>query len=350
MALRIGIIGASGYTGAELMRMAALHPEIEITYVTANQYADTKVTSLYPHLTGLVDLTFEAYDLESAGKSADAFFLALPHGKAMEVAPELLAAGYGYKVVDLSADFRLSDASIYEAWYKTGHTNPELIGKAVYGLPELFEENIKGADFVSNPGCYPTGALLALAPLLKAKIVKTSGIIVDSLSGVSGAGRDAKPGTHFCKVEGSLTAYKVGGVHQHTPEMEQYMSQLAGEEMTISFTPHLMPVSRGILTTAYADINGKTSLGELLERYRSFYAGKPFVHILPEGQYPETKNVAGSNYCHIGLALDERTGKLIVVSAIDNLVKGASGQAIQNMNILMGLDQQTGLRHVGLVP
>jgi N-acetyl-gamma-glutamyl-phosphate reductase len=330
------------------MRIAALHPEIEITYMTANKYAGTKVTSLYPHLTGLVDLTFEAYGLQSAGKSADAFFLALPHGKAMEVAPELLAAGY--KVVDLSGDFRLADAAVYEAWYKTAHTNPELIGQAVYGLPELFEESIEGADFISNPGCYPTGALLALAPLLKAKAVKTSGIIVDSLSGVSGAGRDAKPGTHFCKVEGSLTAYKVGGVHQHTPEMEQYMSQLAGEKMTISFTPHLMPVSRGILTTAYADVNGKTSLGELHELYSSFYAGKPFVHILPEGRYPETKNVAGSNYCHIGLAHDERTGKAIVVSAIDNLVKGGSGQAIQNMNILIGLDQQTGLKHVGLMP
>jgi len=348
MSVRVGIIGASGYTGAELMRMALPHPQIEITYVTANQYKDTKVTGLYPHLTGMTELVFEAYDLEAAGKKADVFFLALPHGKAMEVAPELLAAGF--KVIDLSGDFRLSEASVYEAWYKTKHTNPELIGEAVYGLPELFEEKIEGAKFVSNPGCYPTGALLALAPLLKEKMVKTSGVIIDSLSGASGAGRDPKPGTHFCRVEGSLTAYKVGGVHQHTPEIEQYLTEIAGAPMTVSFTPHLMPVSRGILTTTYADAGGPVTLDALLELYNSFYRDKPFVHILPKGQYPETKNVAGSNYCHIGLAHDERTGKVIVISAIDNLVKGASGQAIQNMNILMGLEQDMGLRHVGLMP
>jgi len=348
MSLSVGIIGASGYTGAELIRLAAGHPEMKIEYVTANQYRGTRVSELYPHLAGICDLSYDAYSLEAASGKADVFFLALPHGKAMEVAPELVDAGH--KVIDLSGDFRLSDPGVYEAWYKTEHTNPEFIGKAVYGLPELYEDKIKSASFISNPGCYPTGALLALAPLFKEKLINIDGVIVNSLSGVSGAGRDPKPDTHFCKVEGSLTAYKVGGVHQHTPEIEQYLSDVADEAVKISFTPHLMPISRGILTTAYADAATSVDLDGLVELYGSFYADKPFVVVLPKGQYPQTKNVAGSNYCHIGLALDERTGKIIVISAIDNLVKGASGQAIQNMNLLMGLPQDTGLKLPGLTP
>lgn len=348
MTLKIGIIGASGYTGAELIRLSMLHPEMSIEYITANQYRSTAVRDLYPQLTGITDAVYEAYDLDTASGKADLFFLALPHGKAMEVAPELLEAGH--KVIDLSGDFRLSDVAVYESWYKTKHTNPELTGKAVYGLPELYEDKIKEADFISNPGCYPTSALLALAPLLKEKLVKTGGIIVDSLSGVSGAGRDPKPNTHFCTVDESLTAYKVGGVHQHTPEIEQYLSDVSGEEITISFTPHLMPISRGILTTAYADAINYVSLDELMDIYTSFYEDKPFVVVLPKGQFPQTKSVMGSNYCQIGLAVDERTGKIIVISAIDNLVKGASGQAVQNMNIMMGLPQDTGLKIAGLMP
>ncbi|MBE0447811.1 MAG: N-acetyl-gamma-glutamyl-phosphate reductase [Actinobacteria bacterium] len=348
MPLKVGIIGASGYTGAELIRLAAGHPEIEIGYVTANQYQGARVDELYPHLTGISDLVYDAYDLEVAGSKADVFFLALPHGKAMEVAPGLLDAGH--KVIDLSGDFRLDDAGVYEAWYKREHTNPELIGRAVYGLPELYEEEIKSANFISNPGCYPTGVLLALAPLISEKLISTDGIVINSLSGASGAGRDPKPGTHFCKIDGSLTAYKVGGVHQHTPEIEQYMSDIAGKAITVSFTPHLMPVSRGILTTAYADMADFVDLDRLIALYKSFYKDKPFVLILPSGQYPQTKNVAGSNYCHIGIALDVRTGKVIIISAIDNLVKGASGQAIQNMNLMVGLPQDMGLRHAGLMP
>lgn len=348
MTIKAGIIGASGYTGAELMRLAGMHPEITIEYVTANQYQGAKVKELYPHLTGISDATYEAYDLKAASSKADIFFLTLPHGKAMEVAPELLDAGY--KVVDLSGDFRLSDAAIYETWYKTKHTNPELINNAVYGLPELYEDKIKSASFVSNPGCYPTGAILALAPALSGGLVEKEGIVVNSLSGVSGAGRDPKPGTHFCKVDESLTAYKVGGVHQHIPEIEQYLSDMAGGKITLSFTPHLMPVNRGILTTAYADVAGSINLDELIDHYETFYENKPFVHMLPKGQYPETKSVLGSNYCQIGLALDERTGKVIIISAIDNLVKGASGQAIQNLNIMLGLPQDMGLRHAGLMP
>lgn len=348
MALNVGIIGASGYTGSELIRLLAGHPEVKVTYVTANQYQGTKVTELYPHLTVITDAVYEAYDLKTALGKADIFFLALPHGKAMEVGPELVDAGG--KVVDLSGDFRLAGKDIYEAWYKTEHTRPDFIGKAVYGLPEIYEEKIKNAGFISNPGCYPTGALLALAPLLSEKLIITDSIIVDSLSGVSGAGRDPKPATHFCMVDESLTAYKVGGVHQHTPEIEQYLSDMAGEAVTISFTPHLMPVSRGILTTAYAAAAVPVRLNDLIGLYEAFYRDKPFVHIVPKGHYPQTKSVMGSNYCHIGLALDERTGRIIVISAIDNLVKGASGQAIQNMNIMMGLPQDMGLKSAGLMP
>ena len=348
MSLKVGVIGASGYTGAELIRLAAGHPEIKIEYVTANQYRGVEVSELYPHLTGTSDLVYDAYDLEVASNKADIFFLALPHGKAMEVAPELLSAGH--KVIDLSGDFRLDDAQVYKAWYKKEHTNPELIEEAIYGLTELYEEKIKGARFISNPGCYPTGAILALAPLLSEGLINTEGIVVNSLSGVSGAGRDPKPDTHFCKVEGSLTAYKVGGVHQHTPEIEQYLSDIAGRAIRVSFTPHLMPVSRGILTTAYADAVGIAGVEELLDLYTSFYANKPFVSILRKGRYPQTKSVVGSNYCQIGLALDERIGKIVVVSAIDNLIKGASGQAIQNMNVMMGLPQDMGLKRAGLMP
>ncbi|MDI6717335.1 MAG: N-acetyl-gamma-glutamyl-phosphate reductase [Actinomycetota bacterium] len=348
MALKVGIIGASGYTGSELIRLAAGHPEISIEYVTANQYKGMAVSDLYPHLTGVYDGKYESFDLDTAIAKADVFFLALPHGKAMEVAPDILEAGC--KVIDLSGDFRLSDPTVYEVWYKKEHTRPDLIEKAVYGLPEIYEEKIKKASFVSNPGCYPTGAILALAPLLSEGLIDTEGIVINSLSGVSGAGREPKPETHFCKVEGSLTAYKVGGIHQHTPEIEQYLSDIASKPIVISFTPHLMPISRGILTTAYTDAVGSTSLDELLDLYKLYYKGKTFVHILPRGQYPQTKNVAGSNYCHIGLAFDERTNKIIVISAIDNLVKGASGQAIQNLNIMMGFPQDMGLKHAGLMP
>ncbi|PIW23241.1 MAG: N-acetyl-gamma-glutamyl-phosphate reductase [Candidatus Aquicultor secundus] len=348
MAVKVGIIGASGYTGAELIRLAAVHPEMSIEYITANRYQGTAVRDLYPQFTGISDAVYEAYNLDTASGKADLFFLALPHGKAMEVAPELLNAGH--KVIDLSGDFRLSDVAVYESWYKTRHTNPELIGKAVYGLPELYEEKIKKADFISNPGCYPTSALLALAPLLSEKLAKTGGIIVDSLSGVSGTGRDPKPGTHFCAVDESLTAYKVGGVHQHTPEIEQYLSDISGEAITVSFTPHLMPISRGILTTAYAEAATTVNLDELIDLYKSFYKDKPFVAVLPKGQYPQTKSVMGSNCCQIGLAHDERTNRIIAISAIDNLVKGASGQAVQNMNIMLGLPQDMGLRYAGLMP
>ncbi len=348
MAVKVGIIGASGYTGAELIRLAAAHPEVEITYVTANQYQGVRVDELYPHLIGISDAVFEAYDFKTAVSKADLFFLALPHGRGMEVASLLLDADH--QVIDLSGDFRLSDAATYEAWYKTEHTSPELIVRAAYGLPELFEEKIRESTFISNPGCYPTGAILALAPLLAKKLVKTENIIIDSLSGVSGAGREPKPGTHFCKVDGNLTAYKVGGVHQHTPEIEQYLSEVAGEKLVVSFTPHLVPVSRGILTTAYANSMGKVDLDKVIEAYNEFYKDKPFVHVLSKSKYPETKNVLGSNFCHIGLAYDDRMDRVIAISAIDNLVKGASGQAIQNMNIMLGLPQDMGLRGVGLAP
>ncbi|MBI4734375.1 MAG: N-acetyl-gamma-glutamyl-phosphate reductase, partial [Rubrobacteridae bacterium] len=305
MALRVGIIGGSGYTGAELMRLASGHPEMKVGYVTANLYADTRVDVLYPNLTGIIDGDFKPYSLEEA-KDNDVLFLALPHGKAMETAPELIEAGC--KVIDLSADYRLDDADTYEAWYKKPHANPELLDNAVYGLPELYADKIKGATFVSNPGCYVTGAILAMAPLLMSKTIDTDGIVINSLSGVSGAGRDAKPETHFCKVDENLTAYKVGGAHQHIPEIEQYLSDVAGEEITLSFTPHLMPINRGILTTAYADLATSADESDLIDLFADFYEGKPFVKVLSKGQMPQTKSVLGSNYCHVGLAVDGRTG------------------------------------------
>ncbi|HEY3374190.1 MAG TPA: N-acetyl-gamma-glutamyl-phosphate reductase [Candidatus Aquicultor sp.] len=348
MTIRVGIIGASGYTGAELIRLAVAHPEMEITYVTANQYQGTRVDELYTNFYGITDLVYEPYEFTTAIKKAELFFLALPHGKAMKPAAQFQSSDH--KVIDLSADYRLHDASAYRTWYTMEHTNPELLGRAAYGLPEIYENKIKESTFVANPGCYPTSAILAIAPLLAKHKARMSGIIIDSLSGVSGAGRDAKPETHFCKVDESLTAYKAGGKHQHTPEIEQYLSDIAGEKIIISFTPHLVPISRGILTTAYVDAIGDTNLDELLELYNEFYKNKPFVNVLPKGQLPQTKSILGSNYCQIGLVYDERTNKITAFSAIDNLVKGASGQAIQNMNLMMGLPQDMGLKQPGLMP
>lgn len=345
--IKIAIIGASGFTGEELVRLLVNHAEAEIVCVTSETYAGRAIGDVYPNLTGANVPNFVNAS-SAAVNGVDVAFVALPHGESMAAVPGLLKTGL--KVIDLSGDFRLSSAEDYAAWYKKAHLAPELLNKAVYGLPELFGDKIKGASLISNPGCYPTSVLLGAAPLLAGGIAYAKDIIIDSLSGVSGAGRAATAETHYCSADESVSTYKAGGIHQHIPEMERYLSEIAGEEAMISFTPHLAPFSRGIYSTIYADLAKDISADDLTAVYEKYYESSYFVKVLPAGKYPNLKAVCGSNFCHIGVTADERCGRAIIVSAIDNLVKGASGQAIQNMNILFGLPEETGLKQVGLWP
>ena len=336
---RIAVVGASGYTGAELLRLLARHPEAELVCVTSRQYAGQPVAEIFPSLQGILDLSFDDVDPAGVAGRADLVFTAVPHQTAMNMIPELLAAGS--RVVDLSADFRLRDVSVYEAWYQA-HTASDLLDEVVYGLPELFRDQVPAARLVANPGCYPTSVALALTPLLEAKKIDPATIIVDSKSGTSGAGRAAKLDTLFCEVNEGFKAYGLPR-HRHTPEIEQTLSHVSGATVTVSFTPHLLPVNRGILSTCYASLSGACTLEELHALYLDRYADETFVRILAPGQLPNISQVSGSNFCDIGLAVDDRTGRVIVVAVIDNLVKGAAGQALQNMNLMLGLPEQTGL-------
>ena len=343
--LKVGIVGVSGYGGGELARLLAAHPDVELTYVTSSTYTGKPLRAALPGITTSLELSCETFDAAVCADRCDFVFLAGEAGLAMQVVPMLLEAGK--KIVDLSADFRLEDPRVYQEWYKAEHTAPHLLEDAVYGLPEINRIAIETARLVANPGCHVTAAVLALAPLLDAKMVDTSSLIVDSLSGVSGAGR-SKFGLdyHFAEINESIRPYGVGGVHRHTPEIEQTLSQIAGEPILISFTPHLVPITRGILATTYANLTpqgGDGGAADLYELYQDFYLGAWFVEISEPGSFPATKHVTGTNYCHIGLAVDERTNRVVVISAIDNLVKGAAGQAIQNMNLMCGFDETAGL-------
>jgi len=347
LTIRVGIIGATGYTGAELVRILSRHPEVELVALTTKSYAGKPYWEVYPHLYKYNRMTGEEMDLPYLLKACDAIFIALPHGHAMPVALE--AAGSGVKVIDLGADFRLADYRVYEQWYKVEHVARELLPEAVYGLPELHREKIKDAWLVANPGCYPTCAILALAPLLEKKLIDPGTVIIDSKSGVSGAGRGLSLGSHFSEVNENFKAYNVAA-HRHTPEIEQELGKILGEEIRVSFTPHLLPVTRGILSTVYARLNNPVEQDELLELYNDFYREEPFVRVMPRGMLPQIKWVAGTNHCDLGLVTDPRTGRVIIVSAIDNVVKGASGQAVQNMNLLFGLPEDTALAGPGLYP
>lgn len=344
--LRVGIIGASGYTGVELSRLLCNHPQVELTIATSRQYAGKELSAVYPSLKGRVDIRCVDPAIDDLAGQADLFFTAVPHQTAMAVVPGLLEAGK--KVVDLSADFRIHDHQVYEQWYQP-HSAKEYLTEAVYGLPELHRQQITAARLVANPGCYPTSVTLGLAPLLRNKLIQPETIIIDAKSGTSGAGRGAQVGTLYCEVTDGFRAYKVGE-HRHTPEIEQELSALAGSKLTVSFTPHLVPMSRGILSTMYAALDPAVTAKEIQDAYDSFYAHEPFVRVLAQGQYPATQYVRGSNYCDIGFKVDPRTGRIIVLSVIDNLVKGAAGQAVQNMNLVSGFAEDTGLLSVPLFP
>jgi N-acetyl-gamma-glutamyl-phosphate reductase len=345
--LKVAIVGASGYTGVELLRILYCHPEAAVTCVTSEQSAGKRISDVFPALRGRCDLVLENLEPVRVAEQAEFIFTALPHKAAMEVVPTFLRLGK--RVVDLSADYRLQDAQEYEKWYEP-HMSPGLLKKAVYGLPELKRARIAGADLVANPGCYPTSVILGLAPLLKKKLIDPATIIADSKSGVSGAGRSAKVDNLFCEVNDGFKAYGVGGIHRHIPEIEQELSHLAGKKVVISFTPHLVPMDRGILSTIYAVPAESATTADLLTVYNDFYKGEPFVRVHPEGSFPSTAFVRGSNFCDIGLTVDQRTGRVIVISAIDNLVKGASGQAVQNMNIMCGYPENMGLEVLPLFP
>jgi N-acetyl-gamma-glutamyl-phosphate reductase len=344
--LKVAIVGASGYTGLELLRILHCHPEVAVTCVTSEQSAGKRISDVFPQLMGRYDQMLENLEPVRVADNADFIFTALPHKAEMEVVPTFLKLGK--RVVDLSADYRLHDPKEYAAWYEP-HMNPEMLAKAVYGLPEVRRAKIRGAKLVANPGCYPTSVILGLAPLLKGGLIDPATVIADSKSGVSGAGRGAKVESLYCEVNEGLKAYGIAS-HRHTPEIEQEQSLLAGQKMIISFTPHLAPMDRGILSTIYARLTGAVDTAGLLRLYAEHYHGEPFVRILPEGSFPSTSFVRGANFCDIGLVADSRTGRVVVVSAIDNLVKGAAGQAVQNMNIMCGFPEAMGLEGLPIFP
>jgi N-acetyl-gamma-glutamyl-phosphate reductase len=337
--IRVGIVGASGFTGAELLRLCAGHPELEVVVATGDTQAGTRAADLYPSLAAAYrDLVFTAYDPAHLA-DLDLVFLGLPHGASQALVPELV--GTVPHLVDLAADFRLDDPALYPRWYGAAHTAPALLDAFVYGLPELYRAEILDAAHVATPGCYPTAAALALAPLVRAGVVRTDGIIVDAASGVSGAGRPPKATTAFCAVDEDFTAYGLLD-HRHTPEMEQVLGA------SVLFTPHLAPMSRGILATCYARPTASTSTDALLDLQREAYADEPFV-VVTDGS-PSTKATLGSNCAHVTARYDERTGTVLALAAIDNITKGASGAAVQCANLLLGLPEAMGLPTVGVYP
>lgn len=347
MSVKVGIMGATGYTGAELVRILSRHEDVEIVALGTQSYGGQPIWEVYPHLYKYNRLICEEYSAGALPDEAEVLFVALPHGHAMPIAIECMRRGK--KMIDLGADFRLADYLEYQQWYGVEHTARELLPEAVYGLPEIRRERIKDAKLVANPGCYPTSIILALAPLLKNGLIDTGSVIADSKSGVSGAGRGLALGAHFSEVNENFKAYSVA-MHRHTPEIEQELSQLAEGKLTMSFTPHLLPITRGILSTVYAKLTTAFNDAYLLSLYQEYYRNEFFVRIMPEGVLPQTKWTTGSNHCDIGLTVDQRTGRVIVISAIDNLVKGAAGQAVQNMNIICGLPENRALTGPGLYP
>jgi N-acetyl-gamma-glutamyl-phosphate reductase len=347
--ISVGIVGASGFTGAELLRICARHPDLSVQFATGDTQAGSAVADLYPSLAAHYrHLRFAAYD-PAAVDGLDVVFLALPHGASQALVPDL--RGRVKHVVDLAADFRLKEPALYPAWYGEEHHAPELLAQFAYGLPELFRPTLVGAPAIAVPGCYPTSASLALAPLLRTGSAHPTGIIVDAASGVSGAGRAPKPNTAFCAVDEDFTAYGLLS-HRHTPEIEQALSTAAdgtpAQPVQVLFTPHLAPMNRGILATCYSRPTGSTSTDELLDVYRDFYAGEQFVVVDPRS--PSTKATLGSNAAHLTVRYDGRTGWIVSIAAIDNLNKGASGQAVQCANVALGLDEASGLESIGVYP
>lgn len=340
----VGIIGATGYTGSELTRILTQHEKINLKMITSKSFAGKKISDIHPYLEGICDMELSKISLDKVS-DLDLVFLALPHGVSMKYVKDIGLDGP--KIVDLSGDFRLKNKSTYEKWYEMEHVLPEAIDKAVYGLPELFRKKIKKAKLVANPGCYPTSSILALAPAVKEELVNIKGIYVDSKSGVTGAGAKPNKVTHFPKANEDFRAYKIGS-HRHTPEMEEVLSMNSEKEINLLFTPHLVPLNRGILTTVYCTSNRDITNDRLQKTYKEMYEKEPFIRLRKNP--PNVQSVRGSNYCDIYPKRIERTNQIVITSAIDNLVKGAAGQAVQNMNIMLGYDEGEGINHIPLSP
>lgn len=343
--IKVAIIGATGYVGIEIARLLINHPDVSIEAVVSQSFVGRKISDVYPHLNGIFEMECEGLDIDRLASRADVFITALPHGISKEVIPHLIKKGK--RVIDHSGDFRYKSVEVYEKWYKIKHEMPELLDIAVYGLPELYRDQIKTAQLVANPGCYPTCSILGIAPLLAKGLIEPKNIIIDAVSGVTGAGRKTDLPYQFCECTENFKAYGVT-THRHTSEIEQELSILAGEEILLSFTPHLAPLKRGMLATIYANLLTKAAASELISLYRDYYKGERFIRILDEGNLPETKFVAGSNYLDIGIKVDERLNRVVVLSAIDNLGKGAAGQAVQDLNIMCDLPEDTALKSPGL--
>lgn len=346
--IAVGIIGASGYGGVQLVRLLMEHPQIDIVYLGGDSSAGKAYSELYPHLGHCVNLKIEAIDLDVIASRCQVVFLGLPNGLACDLAPTLLEKGC--KVLDLSADYRFRNLETYSQWYKKEHKDRKTAARSVYGLPELYREDIAAAQLIGCPGCYPTASLLALSPLLKQGLIVPETAIIDAKSGTSGAGRQAKVNMLLAEADSSFGAYGVAK-HRHTPEIEEICSSLAGHEVRIQFTPHLVPMVRGILSTVYATLRDPGLVREdLITIYNAFYRASPFVKVLPNGVYPQTKWACGTNLCYLGIEVDPRTDRVIVLSAIDNLIKGQAGQALQCLNLMMGWEETLGLPQLCFYP
>lgn len=344
--IKVGVVGATGYAGQQLVWLLSQHPYVKIIYLNSHNNTDTPYVDLYGNYYGFMNKnTVNMQYAEEKLEDLDVLFLALPHGKSFEIVKK--AMNLGVKVIDLGSDYRLKNKEVYKDWYGLEHGYEEILKTSVYGLVELKREEIRKARLVANPGCYPTASILAAAPIIKNALVDPDTLIIDAKSGVSGAGRASNISTLYCECNDSIKAYGVAS-HRHTPEIEQELALLGGKEAFISFTPHLVPMNRGILSVCYAKLKVKLSLEELYEIYRGFYDGEFFVKVIET--LPETRWVKGSNQCHIGLRVDKRTGRIIIISAIDNLMKGAAGQALQNMNLMCGFDETLGLQMPAMFP
>ena len=345
--IKAGILGATGYAGQELVRILYHHPEVEIKVLTSNKHNNQEYNSIYGNFNKICEMKCDENELETIANQLDVIFLSLPHGVTSKLLSDSILENV--KIIDLSADFRLKSKEVYEEWYKIKHINKDLLSQSIYGLSEWNRNKISYSRLIANPGCYPTCALLCLLPLIKERILDSDSIIIDAKSGVSGAGRSLNLTTHFSECNESIKSYNVSS-HRHTPEIEQQLSEFYGSEISVTFTPHLIPMNRGILCTCYGNLKKSFSYDEIEHLYEKYYQNEFFIRLTKKGVFPETKWVKGSNYCDIGFTLNKNGDKIIIIGAIDNLVKGAAGQAVQNMNLMFNLGENMGLKSIPMFP
>ena len=345
--IKAGVIGATGYVGTELIRLLRKHKDVEITHITSRSYEGQKYDDIYENFRDVFQMECCNKELSEIADEVDVLFLALPHGIASkQIDMSILDKT---KVIDMGADYRLSDVDVYEEWYNTNHGSTDVLEEAIYGMPEIYREEIKTARIVANPGCYPTSSILSVLPLIKEGLIEVDSLIIDAKSGVTGAGRSINIPTHYTECNESFKAYGIAS-HRHTPEIEEQLGKLSNSEVLLSFTPHLVPMNRGILTTSYAKLKDKLKYDDIKKAYEKHYGKEYFIRLTKENIYPETKWVKGSNFCDIGIKVDQRTGRVVVIGAIDNMIKGSAGQAIQNMNLMFGIDEKEGLEDVSIFP